>query len=84
MVFVEFVSSNYPQAGAKHHFVGTSLGDVLADTNNGKQFGPADFSSHREISAEEAGSLQLEYLEVGISAVKERGCKSFALGTPRS
>ena len=83
MVFVEFVSSNRPHAGAKHHFVGASLGDVLADTKGGKQFGFADFSSHREITVEEARVLQLEYLEAGISAVQERGRKSFKLGTPR-
>ena len=83
MVFVEFVSPNYPHAGAKHHFVGASLDDVLADTKDGKQFSFADFSSHREITKGEASALQLEYLETGISAVQEKGCKSFLLGTPR-
>lgn len=82
MVIIEFVSPNYPHAGAKHHFVGASLDDVLADTKGGKQFGFADFSSHREIAEQEARALQLGYLEQGISAV-QRGCKSFKLETPR-
>lgn len=83
MVFVEFVSPNYPHAGAKHYFVGASLDDVFADTKAGRQFGFSDFSSYREIPEEEVRILQLGYLEAGISAVQERGCKSFNLGTPR-
>ena len=83
MVFVEFVSSDYPYAGAKHHFVGASLLDVLNDTNHGKQFGFADFTSYREITEAEARTLGLEYLEDGIAAVQKKGCKSYKLGTPR-
>ena len=78
MVFVEFISSNGSRVGAKYYFVGASLDDVLADTNGGKGFGFVAFSSHRQITEEEARALQLEFLEQGISAVRE-GCKSFKL-----
>lgn len=64
------------------YFVGTSLGDVLADTDNGKRFGFGYFSSHRKITTKRARALQLEYLEEGISSVQEGVCKSFYLGTP--
>lgn len=82
MVFVEFVSSNYPYVGAKHHFIGASLGDVLAETDGGKEFGFAKFSSHRVTTEEEARNLGLGYLEQGIIAVLEGGCKSYKFCTP--
>ena len=83
MIFVEFLSSNYPTPGAKHHFVGASLQDVLDDTNGGKKFGCAEFLSHREISFEEARQLGLEFFDKGIEAIREGTSKSYMLGTTR-
>lgn len=82
MVFVEFVSSNYPHAGAKHYFVGASLGDVFADTKDGKEFSFAHFSSYRQITEDEARALNLGFLEEGISCVQRGECKSYSLKTP--
>ena len=83
MIFVEFDSPNYPFAGAKHYFVGASLDEVLTDTKGGTGFGLAEFSSHREISEEQAHVLNLGYLENGVSSVKRGRCNSYKLGTPR-
>ena len=84
MVFVEFTSSNFPEPGAKHHFVGASLEDVLADTQNGTHFGLADYSDYKEITEKEARDLGLGYLEPGIRAVQDEVCVSFMLTTPRT
>ncbi|MDO8530412.1 MAG: hypothetical protein Q7S10_03355 [bacterium] len=81
MTFVEFESSNYPKAGAKHYFVGRSLSDILADTNSGRKFGFAIFTSFREVSIETVEALQLGFFKEGVRAV-ERGCLSFKLGKP--
>ena len=83
MTFVEFVSSDHPLPGAKHYFVGANLDEILADTNGGKKFGEATFSSYREITEEEARILKVRCLEGGISAV-QHGCKSYVLWPPKS
>lgn len=82
MVFVEFVSSNYPSAGDKHHFVGKDLAAVLAYTNGGKRFGFADFTSHREITEADARALGLGYLDEGIECVQKKRTLAFMLKTP--
>lgn len=82
MIFVEFVSSNYPRPGAKHYFVGVDLGAILADTQGGEKFGFANFTSHQEITEEGARGLKLGFLDEGISSVNEGTSTSFKLKTP--
>ncbi len=82
-IVVEFVSPDFPQKGAKHYFIGASLEDVLADTNQGKEFGFARFSSYRLISLDEAKKFGLGYYEKGYAAVTKGLCKSYKLDTPR-
>lgn len=77
MVIVEFISSNQPYPGAKHYFLGKTLPDVLRATQNGRQYGIALFTSHREIDEQEARSLRLD-LEEGEQALKT-GAESFLL-----
>jgi hypothetical protein len=81
-VVVEFESPNYPSPGAKHHFIGASLDDVLADTEQGTEFGFANFSSYRVVPPQEVEGLNLGYYQEGYDAIRE-GCKSFKLDTPR-
>lgn len=80
MVFVEFTTSN--SLVRRWHFVGKSLEDVLADTNNGREFGGTRFKTHHQMSRQEAENLQLRFFEEGAKEV-ERGCRSFKLGLPR-
>lgn len=83
MVFVKFVAKNIPQPGAPHYFVGPSLDDVLAVTNNGERFSVVEFSSYREITAREARRLRLQPIEEAISAIRERGYRSHKLRASR-
>lgn len=83
MVFVEFVAKKHPRPGALHHFVGPSLDDVLAVTNNGERFSIVEFASYREITAREARRLKLQPIEEAISAIRERGYRSHKLRASR-
>ena len=84
MVFVEFVSEDFPFKGALYYFVGRELNDVMNDTNNGTKFGFATFSSFREISESDARNLNLGFLRKGMDAITRGGpCVSFKLRTPR-
>lgn len=78
-VFMEFITAEAKPV--KMHFVGTSKESILADTNNGTSFGGAIIAAHRVITEEEARTLNLDYLDVGIEAVRS-GCPSFKLRTP--
>lgn len=82
-IVVEFVSPDYPEKDAKHYFIGASLEDVLKDTNQGKEFGFAKFSSYKVISLDEAEKLSLGLYDIGYQAVTENRCRSFKLRTPR-
>ncbi|MDD5625793.1 MAG: hypothetical protein PHG83_01355 [Patescibacteria group bacterium] len=53
----------------------------MTDTQNGTEFGSNSYSSHREITEEEARSLKLGFLDEGIEAI-QRGCKNFYLNRP--
>ncbi len=83
VIFIEFISPSYPHKGAKHHFVGASTEAIMKDTADGTKFGFATFSSHKEITEEVARSLNLEFLDEGITAIKNGPTVSFKLGTPR-
>jgi hypothetical protein len=76
-VVVEFESpdSNF----LKHHFIGASLDDILADTKQGKGFGHIHFSSYRIISLEEAKKLNLGFFEDGYKSITNKECKSYKL-----
>lgn len=83
MVFVEFVSKEYPTKGSKHYFVGESLQAVLNDTKGGTEFGFAKFSSHKEISEAEIRTLNVPFLNQGIEKFKESVLKSVHIGYRR-
>jgi hypothetical protein len=78
MIFIEFTLSD---KCTKDYFVGASYNDVMTDTQNGTEFGSNSYSSHREITEEEARSLKLGFLDEGIEAI-QRGCKNFYLNRP--
>jgi hypothetical protein len=79
-VVIEFTSSDSQRGDAKHYFIGTSVENILADTKGGKEFGSEHYSSHRQISLEEAKKLSLEFYQAGFDRVQQNGCKSYFLG----
>jgi len=81
MIFLEFVSLNFPTIGAKHYFVGKSEADILAATEDGRKYCSIEFQSKRVVSMEYVRSLDLGLLEAGIAAVKA-GTGCFKLRTP--
>lgn len=83
LVFVEFVATKIPVPGALHYFVGRNIKEVFAVTNNGKRFSILEFSSHREITAEEARSLGLQPLDEAVTAICEMGYRSHKLRASR-
>jgi hypothetical protein len=83
LVFVEFISLTYPKGGGKHYFVGVSYEAIMADTEEGKKFGFASFTSHRLITDKEARSLGLRALDEGIAGVRGGFCRSYSLITPK-
>ena len=91
-VFVEFTlrvpspGENVASAGNTSdlkYFVGTSLEDILQETNQGKYQGLYYFSSHRVVPQASVEKLNLEYTGVAIQDVKQ-GCWCFLLGLPQS
>lgn len=58
-------------------FVGSTLGAVLADTDNGTKFGGHSLTSYEELSEDEARETGARYLDQGISAVSSDGESSF-------
>jgi len=73
-IFVEFVSTNYPKPGAKHHYIGASIEVVLEFTNGGKQSGSAFFSSHKQISEVDVKALKLDY-QTRYNEVRQGWCQ---------
>ncbi|HRH23824.1 MAG TPA: hypothetical protein PK295_04315 [Candidatus Magasanikbacteria bacterium] len=80
MVFVEFVSKNYPTKGARHYFVGTNLEAILEDTKAGTEFGFAKFSSHQELDETKIHALNVPSLKQGIEKFKDGALKSVYIG----
>lgn len=86
MVILEFTESVLIEGSdrtvlRKIYFVGQSIGDVLADTEDGTKFAlPAKWSPPREINVDEARLLNLDSLEYGILSVTRGITKSFYLG----
>lgn len=86
MVIIEFVEIVQIEGSGmaetrKIYFVGQSIEDVLADTQNGTKFAiPSKLSPPRQISVDEARALNLDGLENGMSAVISGAAKSFYLG----
>lgn len=78
MKFIEFTEED---TGAKHYFVGKDYKSILADTNDGEEFGGIKFNSHRTLTMAEADSLKLGYFASGVEAVRN-GCLSYKLKTP--
>lgn len=87
-IFVEFTvrvptpSENLDSMGSEGqlvYLVGTSLEDVLADTNSGTNFGLLHFSNYRTVSEDEVRSKGRTMLDHGIDSVK-RGYWSYSLG----
>jgi len=87
-VFVEFTvrvpapCENLDSMGSEGdlvYLVGTSLEDMLADTNGGTKFGLLHFSNHRVVSEDEVRSKGRAMLDHGIASVK-RGYWSYSLG----
>lgn len=78
MEFIEFTEKG---ANEKHYFVGKDYASILADTNNGREFGGIQFGSHQILSRKEAEKLNLGYFASGIEAV-EGGCLSYKFKTP--
>jgi len=77
MVFVEFENHNGQNS---LFFVGTTVKDILEDTNNGTNFGGLDLKflgiRTEEYVRENGKSI---YMEKGIKGITELGTKSFLL-----
>jgi hypothetical protein len=71
IVFVEFISSNYPLLDGKHYFAGESLEAILKDTYDGSQFGVALFTSHRVVSEIFVRSQGFGLVDEAISAIQK-------------
>ena len=67
------------KSGELTYFVGTSLKDVLADTNGGTMQGLLYFSTHRVVSEDVVRNLNFRFFQDSIDAVK-MGCSSYWLG----
>ncbi len=80
MVFMKFTLAD-TSFGADY-FVGTSVADILADTNNGKSFGGEAFTSSEQVSFEEVQALDLTFFRRAVEAVKG-GCPSYYIGALR-
>jgi len=87
-VFVEFVmSDNDVLPNGKIYFVGSSLADILADTESGTAFGFRTFKAHRAVSEADVRSLvwpkerSSDFVDRAIDEVR-KGCWSFYLGAP--
>jgi hypothetical protein len=80
IVFIEFISKN--PLDIVDRFVGTEEG-IMADTNNGTEFGLHKYKSFRHMEEAEVQGLNLKYYESGLEAVKTiEDCSSFLMGQP--
>ena len=87
-VFVEFTVKKpstdecgdiyFGEAGEKVYFVGTSLEDILQDTNQGQEHGRMFFSGYVVVSDNFVRSLPISYLDDGVASVK-KGCWCYQL-----
>ena len=79
MVFVEFIIAKGIRQGKKKYFVGMDLDAVLADTNNGQNFGYTTFGSHQVVTQDEVHSLGFVSFDDGVRSIEE-GSTSYMLG----
>lgn len=87
-VFVEFtvripsreeMVASTGRTGDLVHFVGTTLEDILQQTNQGNHQGLFHFSSHRVVPQASVEKMNLQYTGEAILDVK-KGCWCFQLG----
>jgi len=63
-----------------HYFVGTSLEDILANTENGTRYTFHTITSYKVVEVEQVILLNFRFFDKSVEAVR-KGCYSYWLGT---